>query len=306
MNSCLYKILLILIIVLDTSLVAQQKNFKQNYLDEEPPGLTTKLFGRGIISTEHYEHGSPAFSPLNNEVYWSIRVNGEYGKEIINYIKMFDGKWSEVKTAPFSELGKGDLYPTFSYDGNSIYFTSDRGTGEQVKEASRSIWKADRENETWSGAEIVGFDSLDIFGLSISENRNLYFMAQKSNVPNAYDLYYSKFINGVYQKPEKLAEPLSTGYYEDCPFISRDEKFLIFESNRPGGAGNLDFYISRKLENGSWGEPKNLRSVVNSEFAERFPYISPDGKYFFFASDRNSNFDIYWVSASFLVNEKND
>ena len=300
MNSSLCKLLLICVIILNSAANAQQNNLKQNYLNEEPPGLKPKLFAKGIISTEHYEHGNPAFSPYYDEIYWSIRINGQYGKEIINYIKMFDGKWSEVKTAPFSEIGKGDLYPTFSYNGKSIYFTSDRGTNGQIKAASRSIWKTDRKNETWSEAEIVGFDSLDIFGLSVSENRNLYFMAQKNDVPNGYDLFYSKFVNGAYQKPEKLSAPLSTGYYEDCPFISRDEKFLIFESNRPGGAGSLDFYISYKLENGSWGEPKKIGVAVNSEFEERFPYISPDGKYFFFASNRNGNFDIYWVSASFL------
>lgn len=306
MYSTLYKLLLIVIIVLNSSINAQQKNIEQNYLNEVPPGLTPKLFAKGIISTQHYEHGNPSFSPFFNEIYWSIRINGEYGKEIINYVKKVNGKWGEVQTASFSKSDKGDLYPTFSYDGNSIYFTSDRETGGQIKSATRGIWKTDRENNNWGEVKIVGFDSLDIFGLSIAENGNLYFMAQKSNVPNAYDLYYSKFINGVYQKPEKLAEPLSTEYYEDCPFISRDEKFLIFESNRPGGAGNLDFYISYKLENGSWGEPINLGTKINSKFAERFPYISPDGKYFFFANDSTGNFDIYWVSASVLSNINNE
>jgi Tol biopolymer transport system component len=120
-----------------------------------------------------------------------------------------------------------------------------------------------------------------------------------------YDIFTSKIENQKYTKPEKVEYPISTEFYEDCPFISRNERFLIFESNRPGGIGKLDLYISTKDKDGKWTEPINLGNLINSEAEERFPYLSPDGKYFFFGSNRTGNFDIYWINASVIYNTIN-
>lgn len=282
-------------------LLAQRKA-SINYLNQVMPGTIPVLFSKGIVSTEDYEHGSPAFSPKYDEIYWSIRLNGEYGKEIIMYISKSKNRWSKSKIPSFSIMGKGDLYPTFSIDGEEMYFTSDRFLPNSTDSINRFIWKVKRNRKDWSEPQIVGFDSLDTYGLSISSTNSLYFMAQavKDRGTRNFDIYYSAFLDGKYSKPKKLEYPISTDYYEDCPFISYNENFLIFESNRPGGYGKLDLYISTKNKEGKWSEPKNLGKYINSESSERFPYISPDGKYFFFGSDRTGNYDIYWISSSVI------
>jgi hypothetical protein len=283
-------------------LFAQEGAARIDYLNKSLPDSTPVLFAKGIISTEDYEHGSPAFSPFYDEIYWSVRIDGEYGKEIIKFINKEEDKWSEPKIPQFSIEGKGDLYPTFSSDGNEIYFTSDRSVPNGQDTINRFIWKVKRNGSTWSQTEVVGFDSLDIYGLSITINGSLYFMAQpvKERGTRVFDIYFSQLAEGKYTKPEKLGHPISTDYYEDCPFVSADERFLIFESNRPGGFGGTDLYVSTKTENDNWSLPKNLGKIINSESSERFPYISPDGKYFFFGSDRTGNYNIYWIDASVI------
>lgn len=293
-------LIFVYIFLITIILIAQQKPANSTYLNESPPDSIPVLFAKGIISTDDDSHSSPAFSPFYDEIYWSVRVNGKYGNEIIKYISREKNKWSKPKTAPFSSMGNGDLYPVFSNDGKELFFTSDRKVANSKDSVNRFIWKVKKHNGAWTDPEAVGFDSLDIYGLSISSKGTLYFMAQEINNRGTrkYDIYFSRIINKKYARPEKIGYPISTEYYEDGPFISKDDRFLIFESDRPGGMGKLNLYISIKNKDGNWSEPRNLGKIINSEFEERFPYISPDGKYFFYGSNKNGKMNIYWINAS--------
>jgi len=99
--------------------------------------------------------------------------------------------------------------------------------------------------------------------------------------------------------------------YEDGPYISPDESFLIFESQRPEGTeGNLSLFISFKNKEGHWGLPVNMGPKINSGKGERFAKLSPDGKYLFFGSFRNPSpekrgADIYWIDAKVIDELRN-
>jgi Tol biopolymer transport system component len=103
-----------------------------------------------------------------------------------------------------------------------------------------------------------------------------------------------------------LPSPVNTSGYEDGPFISTDESYIIFESDRPGGVGeSIDLYISFKSENGEWSNAINMGPTINSNHTERFARVSPDGKFLFFGSNRRRingqpNFDIYWIDAAII------
>lgn len=271
------------------------------YFGEEAPDSIPKLFASGIISSPDYEHGSPSFSPDGNEVYWSVRIANTVGREQIRCMKKVKNRWSAPFIASFSGKENGDLYPTFSYDGKKIYFTSDRPLRMHEQPTNRNIWVAEKKGRDWLEPAPVGFDSLDAYGISIARDGTLYFMAQRSDKIGSYDLYRSRLTNGQYNKPERLRDSISTEYYEDCPFIAPDDSYLLFESNRPGGFGATDFYISYRAKDGSFTTPKNLGNRINTSASERFAYISSGGKYFFFGSNRTGNYDIYWIKASFVL-----
>ena len=78
------------------------------------------------------------------------------------------------------------------------------------------------------------------------------------------------------------------------PFIAPDQSWLIFASERPGGYGAADLYVSFRRPDGTWGEPKNLGPSVNTAGSEYTPMLSPDGRYLFFTRGRFGD-DIYWV-----------
>jgi Tol biopolymer transport system component len=95
-------------------------------------------------------------------------------------------------------------------------------------------------------------------------------------------------------------ESLNTEHHEWDPFIAPDESSLTFCSTKPGGLGRDDLYITFRDESGGWTTPVNMGDEVNSPRSENRPYVTVDGRYFFYTSGKRGNRDIYWVSASFL------
>lgn len=99
------------------------------------------------------------------------------------------------------------------------------------------------------------------------------------------DLYQSRLKDGRWRPAEPLTE-LNTASNEVGPVLTSDGRQLYFYSDRPGGLGGTDIYVSSRREGGGWSEPRNLGSKVNSAAHEFDPAPSPDGLSLYFASNR--------------------
>ena len=76
--------------------------------------------------------------------------------------------------------------------------------------------------------------------------------------------------------------PFSENNSDAChPTISIDGDKLYFSSNRVGGYGGMDLYVCDKIDNGTWGKPKNLGAKINTAKNEVFPFIHADGTLFY-------------------------
>jgi len=118
------------------------------------------------------------------------------------------------------------------------------------------------------------------------------------------DFYISYLSDNVWQKAFNAGAPLNTMQNEGAQTLSSNGSYMFFTAcNRPGGIGNCDLYFSA-FNNGTWSEPSNLGTPVNSKYWESTPSISADGRTLFFSSNRPGGFggkDI-WVAR---LNEKN-
>jgi hypothetical protein len=110
----------------------------------------------------------------------------------------------------------------------------------------------------------------------------LYFgaMGRKDSL-GGFDLYVSRRarINAPWGAPQNLGPTLNTSANEQCPALSTDESQLYFYSDKPGGLGGFDLYVSRRRntrDESSWQPPENLGSTVNSEAADQGPYLLED------------------------------
>jgi Tol biopolymer transport system component len=276
---------------------AQEVDWK--YYGQTIPDTVPELFMPDQIN--HLAHSSPTFSPDGKEIYWSI-VGANKQTRKIYYVSFENNKWSEPKIASFSGKHHDDQ-PFVSYDGKKLFFASKRPKttkGEEIND----IWICKKVNDEWSEPKpidnLVGF-----WTPTLTKDETVYFL-------ELFDqnrmICFSKLKDGKYSNVECLNENINTeGSLNWCPFIAPDESYIIFSSSRMGGYGNGDLYISFKNENGKWGKAINMGSAINTDKQERFPGVSPDGKYLFFTRWNSSPYyhDLYWVSSKIIQDLKN-
>lgn len=80
--------------------------------------------------------------------------------------------------------------------------------------------------------------------------------------------------------------PLNTIYNERTPFLTMGDSALFFASDRPGGYGGFDLYVSFKEPSGRWGKVYNLGAPINTAANEQSIAVTKDGNVIYFASDR--------------------
>src|SRR3954466_6694271 len=84
-----------------------------------------------------------------------------------------------------------------------------------------------------------------------------------------------------------LGPPINSPLGDFHGVISKDDLSFYFGSNRPGGFGGLDIYVSQRARVGDpWGEPQNLGPTINTAFDEGGPFLSIDGHSLYFSSNR--------------------
>lgn len=321
-------IIFLIAITAQVSILAQN-NTNNNYFGQKPPGIIPEIFAPDIISTGNYERAL-VFAPDYNELYFQMR--GRNYNTYIIHMEKNKNVWSKPEMAFFSGIsGYSDDYPFFSPDGKKLFFNSNRpseANGELKNKAD--IWYLEKINDNWSEPIHLPYPiNSDEYEStpSIALNGNLYFESNRESETGDWGIFISKFINGAYQQAEKLPAPIHSEKYEGHVFIAPDESYILFDSNRDGGYGDLDIYVSFNI-NGEWSEAINLGDKINTYSHEVAPHVSPDGKYLFFTSFKlnpdqseysgkkfsydelkkminspgNGYGDIYWVDAS-LIND---
>lgn len=306
------KSLLILLLGFSSFAFAQNEqkflDLKGDYLGEIPPGDTPIVFARGIVSTVDKEHWAPRFSPDGNEVFWWT-IETDNDKKWISFHKTMHrtgSRWAAPEKSPFDSASSA---PIFSSDGNRLYFGS--------KKEGDDPYYVEKHGNNWSEPKIVNIISRFpevrfAYFPSIASNGTLYFMGYLEGQWINIGIYRAELINGDYAKPELLPPSINTlnGVRNWTPYIAPDESYLIFCSTRGLPASDQgDLYISFRQPDGSWTDPVSLGEPINTKEMERFPAVSPDGKYLFFTRDTpGSDEDVYWVSAKIIdrLREKNN
>ena len=274
-----------------------------DYLGQRKPGTIPEVFAPGIVSGGFMEHSPVAFSPDGKELYWSpdFRDSGRLGASIY-VLAQEEGRWTAPRVADFS-IPYADYNPVLTSDGDRLFFFSARTEKGQIDEKASEIWMVERRGEGWTEARHIPIENRPGYLMtqfSLTQEGVLYFSSQDDEEAS-WDIYRARFNGTSFVGTEKLGEPINTPGWETYPFVAPDESFLIFTSkDRPDGQGGMDLYISFRKQDGSWTEPRNMGREINTPGVEAFASTSPDGRYLFFASDRNGNVDIYWVSADVI------
>jgi len=229
-----------------------------------------------------------AISPNGIEIFYSMVLPG-HNYSVILFLH-FDGHfWSEPKVANFSGQ-YSDLEPAFSPDGKKLFFISKRPVDINDTIDDYDIWYIENSVRGWTSPKNIGAPVNTTDGEyypSITSDGTLYFTARRDSTLGGEDIYFSRFENGKYLPPVNVGAPVNSSFPEFNAFIAPDESYLLFSSyGKDDDLGGGDLYISYREQDKSWTNPRNMGEPINSDKIDYCPFVSPDGKYLFFTSER--------------------
>lgn len=243
----------------------------------------------GDFGTTFYGKDKIVFSSSRRNGISSKKWDGNNQPFLDLYIGDVTESGEIVKVRSFSSTVNTkyhDAMVDFSPDMKHVYFTSNNYMDGKVRSPNIKIFRATiGANGQWQDIITLPFnsDNYDTGHPSVSQDgTKLYFT---SNMPGGYgdtDIYEVSINHGHYGAPRNLGPTINSKYKEYTPHVDGD--ILYFSSNRPGGYGRLDIYMT-KLD-GSISEPINLGEPMNSAGDDISFIIDTDTQKGYFSSNR--------------------
>jgi len=197
--------------------------------------------------------------------------------------------WQSAEQVSFSGGAWSDLDPAMSPDGKRLYFVSPRprpGAATPPK-PDMDIWFVEREGNSWGSPHWIEPLSSDAKEGSPTVDRSgmLCFFSDRGAAANHNAIYCAAPTGQSWKTPVKLGAAVNAGPSDTSPFLSPDGNVLLFYSERPGGYGQADLYVSTKKA-GEWQPAVNLGPSVNTSDYEYNPSVSRDGNTLYFGRSR--------------------
>ncbi len=288
----------ILVIAFALFTLQSQTTLGQKYLGQPVPTSIPALFAPGLVSTNGRTEFGSVFSKDGNTFYYAIEPNG---KAEIYTSRFVNNTWTKPEVVLVHEkYGYND--PFLSPDEKRLYFISTRALDGKGDPKDYDIWYVEKKGNGWSEPINAGNKINSIrneYYMSFTKTGTMYFSSNRDTEENSndYNVYSSKSIKGEFQTPVKLSSAINSDAYEADVFVAPDESYIIFSAERPTDSfGRGDLYISYRNANGTWTNAKNVGKEINGARSEYCPFVTPDGKYFFYTKEN----DIYWVDTSFI------
>lgn len=227
------------------------------------------------------------------EKYNKIRPSDSKGSELLEAINNYNSLSGKDETIVVSKAGFNSSASDFSpvYYQDKLVFISDRSgkTNPWTGRAYTSIYLTDSKLQSATPLPGNFKGNYNDICVSFTDNeKTMYFTQNNKKRKKGKDdvvrlsIVSAKYNNGTWS----LSTPFpynSSEYSTLHPAISPDGTWMVFSSDKPGGIGKKDLYISKK-SGVSWTAPQPLGAPINSSGNEAFPFISNDGT-LYYASD---------------------
>jgi OOP family OmpA-OmpF porin len=282
-----------------TFLVIAAINF--HALAQTPVSYEPENLGPNVNS--EYEELSPIISPDGKTLYF-VREgdpqNTKYAEindsQDIYYTELQpDGTWSPARhMGPPLNKRKYNNILTVTPDGNSIMIRGAYKNGEYIGTGFSFCYK---QGSSWTAPQMLdikGFTEMNLgstYGGYLSTDGNVIVMYLSETEGTPADIYASFLQNdGSWTRPMNLGPKINTEVKDVSPFLAADGKTMYFSSKRPGGYGDQDIWVAKRLDDTwkQWSEPVNMGNTINSDDYDSYYSIAASGDYAFMVTYKNS------------------
>ena len=189
----------------------------------------------------------------------------------------------------------GASNPVLSQNDSVFVFTSRQPEGNHIM--------CSFKNKVWQKPEDItsrlsGYDRLWTNSITGDGTTLVLYMDDGADG----NLYYSRRSGSDWSRIRKFGKTINTKFWEAHGFITSDGKRLFFSSNRDGGYGELDIWVSDLEPDGSWGKAVNLGSTINTPYNENTPFFDQETATLIFSSEGHEGLGGYDVFLSSLKN----
>jgi OOP family OmpA-OmpF porin len=260
------------------------------------------------INTE-YNEIHPVISPDGEWLYF-VRVShpsnnfGKYDKkegkgssDVWHSQFRSDGRWSVARKMP-NNINKDRYNDLFSItpDGNTVLIRGAYKNGIKMDEFGISVCQKTRTG--WTQPEKLEIPKLGVMCKGqflcayLSNNGKVLLLAFSEKKNRKEDDLYVSFQakDGSWSKPESLGPDINTGASETTPFLASDNYTIYFSSDREGGEGGSDIWVSKRLDRNwkKWSKPINLGPKINTKEDEYYYSITATGEYAYMSTTSES------------------
>ncbi len=201
-----------------------------------------------------------------------------------------------VNLGPGVNSDAAESAPTLDPTGRTLYLTSERKSrlnidgGNDEKGWGENIYRIEKTSTGWSTPELlpepINSKENDAAASFSGDGQTMvYVVCGAEGGVGSCDLYLATLEGTKWTNPRNLGNVVNSEEWDANPSITADGSAIFFVSQRPGGYGGSDIYVTRKNRFGDWGVPANLGPTINTPFGEYRPFLSQDDKTFYFSSN---------------------
>jgi outer membrane protein OmpA-like peptidoglycan-associated protein len=192
-------------------------------------------------------------------------------------------------------------FPVLTADEEELIFTRRMGFADEFDEDLVITHK--NENGRWTSPQSISKNINSMFNegtctISADGRKIIFTSCIGRQGYGSCDLFESRKLGGEWSTPENLGINVNSAEWESQPSLSADGRTLYFVSDRRGGMGRRDIWVSTLDGNGKWTRSKNVGKPVNTVYDELSPFIHVNNKTLFFASNGLTGFggyDLYYA-----------
>jgi len=236
-----------------------------------------KKYDEAIAHFEEYAKNEKLKPAQRREVTREI-ANALFSREAVKNPEIFvPQRLSDSINTPALEY-----LPSLTADGDNLVYTVNADGQEDfyVSHRDKGGWRKGRPIAALNTRKDEGAQQISADGRTL-----VYAADYGAGGLGNFDIYMSEVRQARWTKPLNLGAPVNSSAWDSQPCLAADGQTLFFSSERPGGLGGRDIWMSKRDSDGRWSNPVNLGAPVNTPDNEQAPFFHPDGHTLYFMSN---------------------